>query len=241
MASLASLLAISEVVGQQVLAGFNPTSPRRYIQWSINDASGNPAVGTDGQPLVNSLTPQVTVEERGMDRLRITDQPVEKGAAISDHAYKMPAELIIRGGFSFAYGTPPGNIVPTITDSSLLSTLYQTLLALQDNRSLCNVQTGKRLYQNMLLELLVVETDQRSENVLEFEATFRQLLIAETQTVGVPSQPSVMKTPQLNQAPVNVGTTQLQPGSAINVGAANSVLPPTQELHIEVNHPAGTQ
>jgi len=35
-----------------------------------------------------SLTPQVTIEEVHHDDLEITEHPVERGAAIGDHAFK---------------------------------------------------------------------------------------------------------------------------------------------------------
>ena len=39
------------------------------------------------------IIPHVVLEEAGDDELRITDHPVEIGAAITDHAFKMPVVL----------------------------------------------------------------------------------------------------------------------------------------------------
>lgn len=46
------------------------------------------------------IIPQVTLEELHHDEVMITSHPVERGAAISDHAFKMPVEVIIRAAWS---------------------------------------------------------------------------------------------------------------------------------------------
>ena len=46
------------------------------------------------------IIPDVTIEEQHTDSLTITDQPVETGAAISDHAFKNPAEVTVKVGWS---------------------------------------------------------------------------------------------------------------------------------------------
>lgn len=46
------------------------------------------------------LVAQAYVEEVHNDELEITEHPIEQGAAISDHAYKKPSEVVIRCGWS---------------------------------------------------------------------------------------------------------------------------------------------
>lgn len=50
--------------------------------------------------VIGTIIPDVVVEEHHRDQLVITDHPVERGAAISDHAFKLPVEVEIRCGFS---------------------------------------------------------------------------------------------------------------------------------------------
>lgn len=59
-----------------------------------------PAPGDAGpmQPLVA----QATLEEMHRDDLEITEHPVEMGAPVADHAFKRPAEVIIRCAWSNA-------------------------------------------------------------------------------------------------------------------------------------------
>lgn len=198
------------------------TSPKRAILWNASDPAGNTIVGANGQPVPAILTPQVVLSERHHDALRITDHPVEQGAAVSDHAYKLPAEVEIRGGWSFAAGDFQGPI-PRFTDSSLLSSLYAVLLQLQSNRVLVTLVTGKRTYPAMLLESLGVSTDEKSENTLMFVANFRQLFIVQTHIVSVPPA-NVMANPEITGATTDIGQTQLGGGGSINPGAANTIL-----------------
>jgi len=58
----------------------------------------------NGQVLPDIIA-QATIEERHMDRLEITSHPIEQGAAITDHAFINPSEVILRLGWSNS-GTP---------------------------------------------------------------------------------------------------------------------------------------
>lgn len=51
------------------------------------------------------LIPQAVPDEKHIDRLQITRHPVEVGATISDHAFKMPARVVITCLWS---NSPPG-------------------------------------------------------------------------------------------------------------------------------------
>src|SRR5260363_275132 len=52
---------------------------------------------------IGEIVPNVVIEEVHQDALTITEHPVEQGAAIADHAYVRPAEVVMRCGFG------PGN------------------------------------------------------------------------------------------------------------------------------------
>lgn len=54
----------------------------------------------------DGILPQVTIEEVHHDELEITDHPVERGSVISDHAFKRPAEVIIRCAWSNSPSLP---------------------------------------------------------------------------------------------------------------------------------------
>lgn len=106
---------------------------------------------------LGGLSFDVVVSEEHEDTLTIAKHPVEQGANISDHAYRNPCKVVIRGASSEStYGLPvwdPYN-----------ATLYNALLALQNAREPFDIVTGKRKYGNMLLEKLTVTTTPDSEH-----------------------------------------------------------------------------
>lgn len=225
-----------ESLGFTLLDSLFSVSPRRSIQWQASDQFGNPVLDATGQPVPTALYPQVVLRELGTDRLRITRHPVEVGTTITDHAFKEPASVEVRG--AWARSSQPGllsglpapfntlsSVVPVATDPSYLTNLYNSLLAIQANRALVTLVTGKRLYRNMMLESLSVDTDHETENVLNFTAVFEEMLFAITQVISVPSA-SVMKAPSSNAATTNLGNTALTSGANANVGALNSSVGP---------------
>lgn len=161
------------------------------------------------------LLPQTVLEEHHDDDLQITEHPVEYGANITDHAFKLPARVVIRWlwsdspskpvgllgsaiGVAAAVGGPlVGNILAAGQTfnavSSILSgsdprqskAIYEQLLKLQSDRTLISIYTGKRFYSNMLLKSIRVQTDAKTERVLSATIQCQQLLIARTKVLQV--------------------------------------------------------
>lgn len=126
--------------------------------------------------LIGFIIPDVVVEEVHRDQLVITDHPVEQGAAISDHAFKMPSEIEMRCGWSNS----------TAGTTGYVQAVYQELLALQQMRQPFSVFTGKRSYSNMLIRSLEVVTDEHSENALMVTVGLREIIIVSTTTTSAP-------------------------------------------------------
>lgn len=193
------------------------------------------------------LIPDATIEEVHTDDLEITEHPVEQGAAISDHAFKRPAEVVITAGWSDSPNNSGiantligaaanansavqavigaaelvGGVLNVLNGSTGVSPsvqAYNTLLGYQQNRLLFTIYTGKRTYQNMVVKSLVTTTDQKTENAAIIRITCRQILMAVTQTVTVPDS-SVMANPQKNGSTVNMGIQSLLPSPTYNVNA----------------------
>ena len=196
---------------------------------------------TDG-----AIIAQATVEEVHTDEAEITEHPVEQGSTISDHAFVRPSEVIVTCGWSnspsnsgplnqllgAAANTSPvvqaivgaaefvGGVLSLLGGGQdAITTAYNSLLSAYQNRILFDVYTGKRIYQNMLIKSIVQTTDQHTENSSLIRVTFRQILMAVTQTVTVPDS-SVMANPAQNGATVNAGTQSLLPSPTYNVNAA---------------------
>lgn len=179
---------------------------------------------------LGNIVAQVTVEELARDQLIITDHPVEQGAVISDHAYKLPAEVIIRCGWSNSPSPAstdllalPGNIITGLAGTftgfavspTYVATIYAQLLALQASIVPFDVVTGKRTYHNMLFAELSQTTDVHSENALIIVARCKQLTIAQAQVVTVPPAANQAQ-PQITAPPTNMGTVQPAPAPQFN-------------------------
>lgn len=149
-----------------------------------------------------------TVAEIADDEVEVTDIPVETGASVTDHAFKKPARLIIRAGWSNSSFQSGGNPVFDIL-------IYQAFLALQASLDPFTVVTGKRIYTNMIARRITQTIDETTENALMLTIECRELIFVTTQSVTVPPA-SQMKNPASN-APVNpIGQSTLQPASSYN-------------------------
>jgi hypothetical protein len=149
---------------------------------------------------IASIIPGCAIEERHVDRVVVTQHPVEIGAAISDHTYQLPSEVTLRWAWSnVGFGQGDGYV----------QVVYQQLLALQIPGTLFNLYTGKKAYQNMVLTSLMVTTDRENENVLMCVAVCQQVIIASTQAATVPA--SSMANPQQNAPTTSTGAQAPQP------------------------------
>lgn len=184
----------------QQLRGSTP----RGMQWTPTDpTTDGPLLDVDGNPVVNSLMAQVTMEEDHDDELYITQHPVEQGASISDHAFKLPARLRMRLGWSDSPSPKntgllfvPANIISGLASTaqlfsvspSYVRSIYAVLLALQESRVPITIFTGKRTYDNMLLHRVGTETKADTEHSLIVRIEAEQIIIVNTQVVLIPTQ-----------------------------------------------------
>lgn len=136
-----------------------------------------PAIFHSYNRSIGGIVAQVIIEEQHTDEIRITEHPVEQGAPISDHAYKIPANIQITAGWSTTFAS----------DLSAESGVYGLLLSMQAMLIPFDVITGKRWYKNMLIQKLIVTTDEKSEFALMAQITCQQVIIVGTQTVSTNS------------------------------------------------------
>ncbi len=151
------------------------------------------------QTNIGGLIPDVVVEEVYRDSLIITDHPVERGAAITDHAFKRPSGIDIRAGWSNSTAGAEGYI----------DLIYQQMLALQASREPFTVFTARRMYQNMLAADLVVSRDERTNSILACTLSLREIIIANTQTGRAGS--GVQAMPEKTASPADAGTVTPKP------------------------------
>ncbi|PLL47114.1 hypothetical protein CWN17_26285, partial [Klebsiella pneumoniae] len=63
---------------------------------------------------IGLIVPSVVISEKHDDSLEITEHPVEVGAAISDHAFRRPSEVVMQVGFAGG-----GSLLDFVDTSSL--------------------------------------------------------------------------------------------------------------------------
>jgi hypothetical protein len=164
---------------------------------------------------IGGFVASVTLEEIGTDRTEITRHPIEQGAAITDHAYLHPPELIVRPGWS-------NSDLAGLGDPNYVQEIYKKFLALMGTRQPFTVVTGKRVYKDMLIEEITVPTDVATENSFKPTIRMRNVILVRTQTASLPS-PDVMKSPGATAPDSPQGTKQLGPAPNVNTLAAPSV------------------
>ena len=159
---------------------------------------------------IMGLFADVTIEEKHKDELQITEHPTEVGSSISDHAYKDAPEVTMKVGWSESAGKLNGLVGDTMLGGTLgLVGIYETLQQLQNNKVLLVVNTGKRLYTNMLIKSLANTTEMSSENALMIDITFKKVNIVQTHETNVLIENQ--KSPEATAGVQNGGTVQPQP------------------------------
>lgn len=175
---------------------------------------------------IGAFTAQVTISERHTDELEIVNHPVEMGAQISDHVFKRPPEVVIEcawsdspsvsglvGGIIAAVEGTVAGVQSILTGNSpdQVRDIYDRLVKLQESFELITVYTGKRVYFNMLIRSMMVETDKDTEHVLRVTATLRQVLRVSVRTVSISAAQADQTDPQSTLPPVDKGRKQLDP------------------------------
>lgn len=159
---------------------------------------------------MGGIVADCTIEEEGTDDLTITEHPVEQGASITDHAFKQPARLVLRVGWS-------NSSLSAGFDPNYVTDIYNKLLALQVSAKVFTVTTGKRQYDNMLMKSLRLRTDEETETALDVVVQFQQIIIVQTSSTSVPATGD-QALPQQTAPTQNLGTQQLAPAVIPSLG-----------------------
>lgn len=149
---------------------------------------------------LGGLSFDAVFEETHEATLVVTDNPVETGVVVSDHAYMSPLKLTVSAGVSdtplsiwdttggdgadyFAYAEGED---PFASDTSRSKKAFELLTELQKAAEPFSVQTGLKLYENMVCTTIRTSQDKDTSNVLVFTAELREVIIVSTQTVTYP-------------------------------------------------------
>lgn len=136
---------------------------------------------------VGSFTFDSTYFEQHNSDVEVTDQPIEFGAYIPDHAYVKPIVLTISAGVG-DFALLPNPSFDDSSTSARSSSAYQQLLILKNSLQLIDVQTGLANYQNMLITGLNTVQDVKTPDMFNFVMTLQQILVISIQNVNVPAE-----------------------------------------------------
>lgn len=127
-----------------------------------------------------AIIPDVVISEHHVDTVSLTRHPVDTGAEVSDHAYKMPAVI----NCQFGWSNSSRLLNSAITGSNLkalenIQDVYQRLLELMEMRMPFRLSTGKRVYESVIITNLQTTTTVDTESSLIVDITFEEVFRAE--------------------------------------------------------------
>lgn len=124
-------------------------------------------------------------EETHEAELEVTDNPVETGVVVSDHAFMKPLKVTLSAGVSDTpLLLPSGD--PFASDSGRSKRAYELLTELQKKAEPFDLQTGLKLYQNMICTSIRTSQDKDTSGALLFTAELREVIVVYTQAVKYP-------------------------------------------------------
>ncbi len=174
---------------------------------------------------LGSIRIGVMISETHVDNLQITEHPVERGAPISDHAYKQAVEVTVKCGWSNAdyaalFGSPVVQFdkFGSTTQSEYIDAIYSQLLALQASRVPFDAVTSRRRYANVLLKSLNLTHDASTGAALMLTATLHQIRIVQTQATRLPPRTD-QADPSRTAETRNAGSKQAAPATPAPGGA----------------------
>lgn len=218
----------------------SPAPQRIMITFPGQGKAANYSAGTGvTASLPNSQTNYVfdaVIVAAHHQELRRTEHPVQTGANISDHAYIVPAKLVLDVGMSDAMDAYFKPSTWSGSPSKSVSA-FQTMLALQFSRIPLSITTRLRAYSNMVIEALSPEETVKSATGLRMRIEFGQIFMASIAQSADSARPQDTGTTDLGsintQPPTSAQISQnnvsglsgvpVVPSDAIGAGAWSSV------------------
>jgi hypothetical protein len=150
---------------------------------------------------LQGLVFDATFREKHEIEAEITENPVETGVSVADHMFMKPIRVTISAGVSdvsFQYskmlladGKSPGTFVANPNDpfgggDSRSRTAFDLLTQLQATFEPFNVQTGLKLYKNMVCKNITIEQDKDTSKAFIFEAELKEVIFVTTKSAITP-------------------------------------------------------
>ena len=175
------------------MAGFRPS------QWDQTDTL------TYGITDINGVTWffDAIMKADHVTALKITDHPVQNGANMVDHAYILPAHLVLEISMSDVMDS---FIADQFTGdyASRSVSAYQQLLKMQADRLPLTVTARLNSFDNMLIESIATSEDNKNIYSMKALVTFKQIFVAQVSTLKVSAR-------EYTTEQTNKGSVQPQP------------------------------
>ncbi len=115
---------------------------------------------------IGGIFVDVVISEEHTASMEIAEHPVESGAKISDHAWRMPYSVTLE----------------SVIASDRAVSSFQALLALQEKAEPFSLVTGLKVYSNMLVKEISATRDREHSRVLKFTAELQEVIIVSTES-----------------------------------------------------------
>lgn len=143
---------------------------------------------------IGGIELDAVISETHTNQIRLTKNPVELGADITDHAVIEPKKINIVAQVSDTpLGTAAfGQIVDlvtglfgtaTTTNITRSNAAYNAMVQLMEEREPIEVQTKLKLYQDMVITSLSVTQDKNTSRIVLMNISLEEVLITESQIV----------------------------------------------------------
>ena len=140
--------------------------------------------------------------------LQTTENPVETGAAIVDHAYVKPAEVVMKVMMSDVHQSlVPGQFTGTRFRST---NAWQVLRKLQSDRIPMSIFTRLGLYTNMLITKLSASDTAETFRALSAEVTLKEIPVARVKTVKISSADQTTVNTEMGKIEASQVSNELQ-------------------------------
>ncbi len=173
---------------------------------------------------IGGIQLDAVLSESHNNTIRLTKNPVEFGAEITDHAIIEPKRINILAEVS---DTPLGvaafgQIVDLITglfgtattgDITRSNAAYNAMVQLQETREPLDIQTRLRLYTDMIITNISTTQDKDSSRIARMSIDLEEVLIVESELV------------QLEASQLEVGTPKEQGSPSENSGRKEPISP----------------
>lgn len=151
---------------------------------------------------IGPIPVDIVVKETLESTLKITREPVEFGADITDHAYVEPKRIVIEGVIG-------GSLSRSSSGRMEAMAGWQALKRLQESRMPFTLVSGLDVHRNILIEKLTADRDKDWSRVLKFTAECSEIIIVSSATVsgGLSNAPANGQARGLNGNNTQAGTT----------------------------------